>query len=45
MWVIMGHAFCKIASTLGHWRLYTAFRHSFRSNRPGLFLQYWRKFR
>jgi|GEM_PF-3984984 len=42
MWIAIGLALCDIAKAIGHCRLYTASRHSFRSGRPGLFLQYWR---
>ena len=42
MWVILGHALCAAARIIGSWRLYAASRHSLRSARPGLFLQYWR---
>ena len=42
MWIVFGYILCKVAKAAGCWRLYTATRHSFRSGRPGLFLQYWR---
>jgi hypothetical protein len=41
MWVIVGYVLCKLARTTGFWKLYTATRHSFRSDHPGLFMQYW----
>ena len=41
MWILIGHALCTIAKATGSRKLYTAARHSFRSGRPGLFLQYW----
>ena len=44
MWIVVGRILCKIAKVTGHRKLYTATRHSFRSGRPGLFLQYWRYF-
>ena len=44
MWIIVGCIHCKAAKTAGCWRLYTASRHSFRSGRPGLFLEYGRMY-
>ena len=42
MWIIVGYVLCVVSRTTGRWKLYTAARHSFRSDRPGLFMQYWR---
>ena len=42
MWIIVGYAICEIAAVLGCWKLYTAARHSFRSDSPRLFVQYWK---
>ena len=44
MWIIVGCIHCKAAKTAGCLKLYTASRHSFRSGRPELFLQYWRMY-
>ncbi len=44
MWIVVGRILCKIAKVTGHRQLYTATRHSLRSGRPGLFLQYWHYF-
>ena len=41
MWIIVGYVLCAVARNTGFWKLYTASRHSFRSDRPGLFMQYW----
>ncbi len=42
MWIVFGYILCKVAKTAGCQKLYTVSRHSFRSGRPGLFLQYLR---
>ena len=42
MWIIVGYILCGLAKATRQWKLYTASRHSFRSGRPGLFLQYLR---
>ncbi len=42
MWVVLGYGVCALASATYCWRLYAASRHSLRSGRPDLFLQYWR---
>ena len=44
MWIIVGYILCKVARAVRCWKLYTASRHSFRSGRPGLFLQYGRMY-
>ena len=41
LWILLGYALCAIANAIGWWKLYFAARHSFRSGRPDLFLQYW----
>ena len=41
MWIIVGYVLCSVARTTGFWKLYKAARHSFRSDRPSRFLQYW----
>ncbi|GAH33381.1 unnamed protein product [marine sediment metagenome] len=42
MWIVFGYILCGLAKATHQWKLYTASRHSFRSGRPELFLQYWR---
>ena len=44
MWIILGNVLCALAKRASHRKLYFACRHSLRSDRPALFLRYWRSF-